>query len=427
MTRLPALFLLILLVSAAPVRAAVEPILRLETDEMSAVPGQPVTVRLTVLVPTWMLEPPVFPAFEVPNVLVRVPSRGTGPTSERVGSQTWSGVTRSYQVSPMLPGRFPVPPDTVTLTFADPDTRQPVRMELATPGFELVGSVPPGAEDLSPFIAARSLSLERRVEGSPQDLEAGDALILRTRAKVSGVSPMFLPELAPVPKIDGLSAYAHSPVVEETENRGIVSGSRTETVTIMAEFSGDYSVPEAAFDWYNLESGTIETIRLPAIDLTVSGAPVSSLPPAETETMLGKAALWLIAAGAGLLLFLALRKVFRSPLIRDCAERFKDTEFYAYRQLKRNLRAKDLVRTTRSAVRWQHRVERVHPNTDWRAFDNALALVGERSYGALPLMNTSPSRTHWQAVARAARAVRRELGLSVTTRGSGRLPPLNPS
>lgn len=426
MTRLPGLLLLFLLLWTASCRAADEPILRLDMEQTSAVPGQPVAVRLAVLVPTWMLEPPVFPAFEVSNVLTLLPTRGTGPTSERVGSQTWSGVTRSYRLSPMLPGRFQIPPDTVTITYSDPDTRQPVRLELPTPGFEIVGSLPRGAEEMEPFIAARSLSLERTVEGDLEKLAPGDALILRTIAKVSGVSPIFLPELAPVQRTEGLSAYAQSPVVEETEDRGILSGSRTETVTVMAEVAGSYAIPPVTFYWYNLDSGKVETLQLPALELTVTGTAVSSQLPAQSDPMFRKVFLWLIIASAGLLLFLVLRRVLRSPSVRARREKFKNSEFYAYRQLTRDLGAKDLVRTTRSAIMWQQRVERSHANVDWRAFETALALVGERSYGALRDPSASPSRDKWQALAQAAKTVRRGLGLTAAAGGASKLPPLNP-
>ncbi|MBN8184693.1 BatD family protein [Roseibium aggregatum] len=425
MRRLSAFLFALVLMSTTEARATVDPILRLEMLEKSAIPGQPLIMRLTVLVPTWMLEPPVFPSFEIPNVVVRVPSRGTAPARERVDGETWSGVARNYHLSPMLPGRFLIPADTLRLTFADPDTRKPVRMEVTTPEIEFVGRVPPGAEDMSPFFAAKSLSLVRTLERNAETLVPGDAVVLKTEALVSGVSPMFLPELAPVMKIDGLSAYAKTPVIEETENRGVVSGSRTETTTFMAEFAGAYSIPPATFDWYNLDSGNVETIHLPTINLIVSGDK-SFPPPANRVSILEQATPWFIAILVGLLLSLTIGRVLRSQMFHDYVDRLKGSEYYAYRQFKRDLATKDVIRATRSAIRWQLLVENIHPNVDWRSFNSALTLISEPRYGVPQRRASIASQVEWQAIARIAEVIRRDLGVSVTSREPSVLPLLNP-
>ena len=72
-----------------------QPVLRVAIEETETIPGQPINLRMTVLVPTFMPKPPVWPSFEAPNLLVRIPPRGGGPTSERIGGQTWSGVAAS--------------------------------------------------------------------------------------------------------------------------------------------------------------------------------------------------------------------------------------------------------------------------------------------------------------------------------------------
>ena len=65
------------------------PILRVDFPETEAIPGQFLTLRLTVLVPTFMPAPPVWLSFEAPNLLVRVPEGGTSPVSERIDGETW--------------------------------------------------------------------------------------------------------------------------------------------------------------------------------------------------------------------------------------------------------------------------------------------------------------------------------------------------
>ena len=80
MTRNLLLLLLLWLMTPALVAAqepnqSILPVLRMALDKDTAVPGQPLILRVTVLAPTWLPKAPVFPSFETPNVIVRLPSR----------------------------------------------------------------------------------------------------------------------------------------------------------------------------------------------------------------------------------------------------------------------------------------------------------------------------------------------------------------
>ncbi|WP_068411826.1 BatD family protein [Labrenzia sp. OB1] len=409
-------------------KTPVEPIVRTDLNETRTIPGQALVLRITVLVPTWLPEPAVFPTFEVPNVIVRVPSRGTGPTSETVDGETWSGVTRAYHISPMLPGRFRIPEDTLTVTYAAPQTREAVRVEVQTPAFEISGVVPSEAQDLSPFIAARSLTLERTVEGDPSSLAEGDALVLKTVARVSGVSPMFLPPLAPIAGQDGLADYAQSPVMEETEDRGVISGSRSEVVTLMAEFAGSYTIPAASLEWYNLDSGKVEMVTLPEIELTVSGGPITNLQsPDDSNTGFWKSTDVLLSVLAlVVLVFFFLRRFLRSARFLEFRDRIKSSEPYAYRQFKRDLGSRDFNRAMLSAVTWKRRVDSLYPNVDWQEFNVAMTRLGSGFFGPDTTERTRDRIAHWQALALAARAVRLRTARAAQSGHRNKLPPMNP-
>ncbi|WP_299813300.1 hypothetical protein [uncultured Roseibium sp.] len=409
-------------------KTPVAPIVRTDLNETRTIPGQALVLRITILVPTWLPEPAVFPTFEVPNVIVRVPSRGTGPTSETVDGETWSGVTRAYHISPMLPGRFKIPEDTLTVTYADPQTREPVRVEVETPALEISGVVPSEAQNLSPFIAARSLTLERTVEGDPSNLAAGDALILKTVARVSGVSPMFLPPLAPFTRQNGLADYAQSPMLEETEDRGVISGSRSEAVTLMAEFAGSYTIPAASLDWYNLDSGEVETVTLPEIDLIVSGGPIAE-PQSADDSNTGfwkSAGVWLSALALFVVVVVSVRRFLRSARFLELRDRIINSEPYAYRQFKRDLGTRNFSRAMLSAGTWKRRVDRLHPNVDWQEFTIAMTRLGSGFFGPDAKGRPRDRIAHWQAVALAARAVRRRTAKAVRSGHRDKLPPMNP-
>ncbi len=66
--------------------------LTVEPMEAEAVVGQPIVLRLTLLVPTFMPDPPTFPTFDMPGLVVRIPERASTPTSKTVNGETWAGM-----------------------------------------------------------------------------------------------------------------------------------------------------------------------------------------------------------------------------------------------------------------------------------------------------------------------------------------------
>ena len=153
------LFLAIVLPLQAVAQDRDKPIVEVEFKEDETIPGQYLTLRVTVLVPTWMPEPVAFPSLDVPNLRIRLPERSTSPTSRTIDGNSWSGVSRRYLVSPMVPGTFSIPGQNLQVTYADPQTSEPVKAELAVDPVTLRGIVPKSAEGLDPFIAAKDLSL----------------------------------------------------------------------------------------------------------------------------------------------------------------------------------------------------------------------------------------------------------------------------
>ncbi|MEM7238683.1 MAG: hypothetical protein AAF501_12800, partial [Pseudomonadota bacterium] len=271
--------------------AAVVPVVRLALEADSSVPGQPVRLRLKVLVPSFMPAPPVLPSYDLPNLMVRLPAKSTLPTSETVGGDTWNGITRSYLLIPLVAGAIRLPPQPVIVTHAAPDTGQPVVSELMTGELTLTGTVPEGAEALDPFIAADALSLAQTVEGLEPPLEAGDAVTRRLTVTVEGTVPMVVPALLGTDAPVGLSAYPEDPSVETTTDRGVIGGIRTEAVTYVAEAGGGFELPAVSMAWFDLQSGQVVTATADAISFAVSGAPA--------ETPLGSEArdrrLWRLA------------------------------------------------------------------------------------------------------------------------------------
>ncbi|MCV6584865.1 MAG: hypothetical protein OIF47_04965 [Marinibacterium sp.] len=403
-----------------------EPLIRIQFDETEAIPGQPLSLRMTVLVPTNLVAPPVWPSLEAPNLLVRLPERSTGPVSEQIGGDTWSGVSRHFRISPMVPGDFTIPPQEVAIRWQSPDGPQDTRLQ--TDAIAFSGVIPDGADGLDPFIAAQSLELSRDLQGDPQTMQPGDSLTLTLTARVGGVSPMFLPPLSPQIAVPGIAAYPDEPVVSEQDDRGVPGGTRVETTSLVAEGGGTGEVPAVTLDWYNITSGVVETATLTALPITVDGPPARRANPRDWRVL----ALGGLACAAALALLgwagWRIRPVLRTARQARRA-RYMASERQAWDALQQVIRARDHTRLYAALDRWAGRC----PNDPRPEAQMALLALGAARYGSQASgtdtdMDTdtgTDTGTVWRQLSTALHDARRIQTSKEAT--SPMLPPLNPA
>ena len=140
MRRLAAIVVMLFLFAVPLSAQDAQPTASAELEVNEVIPGQYTTLRIAVLVPTWMAGPVDFPSFEMPNLRVRLPPESTGPISRRVNGETWSGVARRYLLSPMVPGQFAIPAQTLLVRYAQPGQTDPLEATLSTPALLLTGT-----------------------------------------------------------------------------------------------------------------------------------------------------------------------------------------------------------------------------------------------------------------------------------------------
>ncbi|QDY69616.1 BatD family protein [Qingshengfaniella alkalisoli] len=332
------------------------PVLQVTFDETEAVPGQSLSLRLTVLVPTFMPEPPIWPTMEIPNVLVRLPEGSTGPTSDRVGSETWSGVTRHYRISPMVPGSFSIPPQDLVVTWSDPETNEPIKTTVQTGEIAFTGVVPEGAEGLNPFIAAQDLRLQQQVVGDPQSMTPGGTLKRIVTAHVDGVPPMFVPQLIVPQDLTGLASYPDEPSVDETDDRGVPGGTRTESVTYVAESGGGGVILDVSIDWYNTDTGNIETAVAEGFEIKVDGPPAMLVKDRDWRLI----ALIVVAGLVGLIILLLLGRRLMRPIRRWHDARHANylaSERFAWKELRQVIGERSYVGLFPALDSWADRMD----------------------------------------------------------------------
>mgnify|MGYP001826933562 CR=1 FL=1 len=346
------------------------PIVTAEITPQAIGVGQSAQLRVTVLVPTWFPTPPVFPSFELSNAITRLPADSSFPTSQRIGRNTWSGIVRNYRVYPLIGASYRLSDQTITVTYANPGS-DPIIVDVAVPDIEFRGVVPDGAEGLDPYIAGSNFTIRREVDGELDSLGTGDAIVVRYIAELEGLPAMFIPPLAPLIDAPGLSAYPDSPVVEDGD-----PARRTETITLVFEAGGEFSLPGVEVQWWNIATREIETVAIEPLTFAVTGPPPASAPreePVETDWR----SVGVVVLVLGVLL-LAARRVL--PALRDRvaarrAER-EQTEQFAFRQLQQSLVDENASEAYQRLLVW---LERISPGYDLRRFARA---YGDRELDA---------------------------------------------
>lgn len=417
---------LCVLLCLAPLQSLAQPAQPLVTAEIEAdtkLVGQPVTLRISILVPSWMPKPPQYPQIEVPGLVVRLPERSGGPISKTIEGETWSGVSRAYRLYPLAAGTYDLAGAPVTVTYADPENpATPIVTDIALPEVRFAATVPAKAQDLSPAILATGFTVEQTIE-RPESPRQGDAVTRTVTAKITGTTPILIPELLPPQEGGLLRAYPAEPRVSENEERGTLSGTRVEQVTYVAQAGGQAELPDLTFKWFNIDSQSIETISLEGDIFTVAeaaGGPVGM----DARRF---AVFVLLGLGAVLVALVLLR--YLVPEIRRIAEQLHAawlaSERQAAQQVRRALINGDVGKALVALDVWLQHCPESTP-ADRQPLESALAELGRNRFGPGPSpVSTSPPLSARKSARHAFDTLRLRLRRSGNNGAHTSLPPLN--
>ncbi|MBW4935554.1 hypothetical protein [Marinobacter sp. F4206] len=417
MNRWPVILLMLLVKEQASAEHA--PVLRTELEQTVAVPGQPISLRLTLLVPTFMPKPPVWPSFELPDLMVRLPERASGPTSDRVDGETWSGITRHYRIYPMAEGDFEIPPQPVQITFVELDNQQPTTITMSTEPLSFSGKIPEEGKALSPFLAASNITIEQQLKGDAEELKPGESLIWTVTARIEGTSPMFLPDLISDLRLEGLAVYPEDPVISETSDRGVLGGTRTEQITLVAEVGGAGELPPITLQWLDLDNQCIEIAETGPVSYAVDG------PLVGTELIRNWRPIALaVIAGLFILfsMFWASRR-FSGPLRQFAARRkshYETSELHAYRVLTHAVKNRSRTRLYPALHHWLGFFPSREAE-DHERLKKTLLELGRQHYGTAD----AKEEDLWLHLSKILREMRRHLRHRFGSYQA--LPPMNPT
>jgi hypothetical protein len=378
------------LAQAPVIRASLSP-------SSNIIVGQPIHLRVTILVPNYFTGSPDFPAFAIENAIVVEPQDRPENLNDTIGGTRYAGISQTYTIYPQVPGEFKLPPAQFTVPYAStpPKTTQ---AHLSLPSLTFRADIPAAARNLPYFLPTSNLTLQQKWDSPLKNIRVGDTLhrtITITTIKTQG---MMIPPL-PLDVPDGMRLYKEQPTVldQKTATGEFVYGRRIESARYLMLKAGDYTLPPVQLQWWNLNTNKLAAATLPPVHLSVAANPdyVEDLPPQKEPIPITQPApisfwkryrSWIKVGFPSLVAILLfswlgwrqLPRVYRN--IKYRFERRRESERSYFRRLIHASKRNDAELTYRDLLAWISRSEK---GADLNSFlreanDEALTVEVER-------------------------------------------------
>lgn len=288
----------------------------LDRDARRLEVGEVILLHLEVWVSTWFQAPVEFPATLVADGAM-IEWVGGSPDSrfEEFGGRRWTGLIRRYRVMAVQPGELLV-------SLPGPLQVQPgagkLLQLLPPPPLRLQVHLPPGAEDIQPFVAARKLELRQRwwpQEGTVGPPEVGDLI----RREIVLVTDSSSPLLPPPDFGQPANVAVHVQAASLDEQRAHAAATPIQTQRHVAVYTlqreGPVELPAVELVWWDMQARQRRVSRLEGLRLQVqptaerpdpfaltppAAVPLANVAPAGSAGRITRNAIWLAAAAAGL-------------------------------------------------------------------------------------------------------------------------------
>ena len=270
--------------------------------ETSASPQQPYVegaVHLTVRL--FMAEPIYRADLQLPDSSDVVAKRlGSDESSqEQRNGQTYQVVTRQFVLFPLHSGKLTIPGPVLEaeVTVTQPPsavgrdpfngifggspfggmvrTIRPIRLS-GNPVVLQVRPRPAGAVG-NYWLPADNVTLSAAWNPTKLTAQTGDPLTLDLNLQAIGLTSAQLPDLSSMLSLPaGLKAYPDQPKLDDSTRDGKLVGTRDQTIALIADSPGHYTIPALAVKWWDTQANQLRTATLPARTLTILPAPASA-------------------------------------------------------------------------------------------------------------------------------------------------------
>jgi len=224
--------------------------------------GETARIVVDVLTSDFFIDAPVLPELHVDGAYLSLSAETPGHLVETVDGQSWSGVSRTYLITPLMSGPIDIPSFEITAHLGA--ERTPVAVQTQPLSLEVRAlALPAGVTEA---LIARSLKITQTITPEDGGLHVGDTLTRRIEISAEGAPAMMLPPSTFAP-VDGLTLYAASPVVRDAVDNhgGFVGGTRVDTASYVIDHRGHYTLPPISVRWMDSHTHEWRESTVPAV------------------------------------------------------------------------------------------------------------------------------------------------------------------
>ncbi|HEX5327362.1 MAG TPA: BatD family protein, partial [Acetobacteraceae bacterium] len=212
-------------------------------------------------------------------------------SAERNG-RTYQVITRHYVLFPLHSGKLTLQGPVLDAEIASNQPRRPFGSDpfggfFGGPFFRTVRPVRlhgkpivlavrarPASAVGSYWLPARNVTLDATWDPTQLSAHTGDPITLDVTLQATGLTAAQLPDLSPLLGFpSGLKAYPDQPKLKDSVRDGMVVGSRDQTIALMADTPGRYTIPALTVTWWDTKSNQPRVTTLPARTLAILPAP----------------------------------------------------------------------------------------------------------------------------------------------------------
>jgi len=222
---------------------------------------------------------------DIPGAMVKLLGEPEHSMAVRDGRQ-YGVIEQRFSVFPERSGDLTIPAATITgsVRLAESGMGRRIAVDVRSDALTVqVLPIPPEYPRDAPWLPATDVELLEDWPGEPErGLATGTpsqrTLIVRADGNASSAIP---PLVVALPA--SLKAYPEPPKLSETQTRGGIVGTRTESYSLVATQPGDLTLPEVHVMWWDTVHQQVRTAALPAHTIKVTGTATSAPPAAEVN------------------------------------------------------------------------------------------------------------------------------------------------
>ncbi len=233
------------------------------------------------------------------------------PGKKRFGQRQYNVITQKYTLLPQKSGVLRIRPQTIIMlvpgkyvqgSFGFGSYRRYQRKYLYTRELVLKVRPKPAAYTGKYWLPTSKLELKEVWPQGIRQLRVGEPVTRQIKIIAHGLTAEQLPALD-TGEIEGIKLYRDKAELNTSNQGDRLIGERSQKIAMIATKPGRYRLPEIRLDWWNINTGKMETARIPPRTLIVTAgtaanarSPDISVPPrrpgrgVETAVAAGPAA-----------------------------------------------------------------------------------------------------------------------------------------